>query len=148
MTEKRIIQEEPIPLRAHHVARVGALEEKLPAYAASLVKSSVGYVDSPDHPYVGDTFQFLDDLRNNPDQLIEVTAGTQGDYICDICPVKYRCPDFNPSIEDAPINHDPNGADNSYARESNYKIGELYTIGDLLKRSEKKIEFLKMWFSD
>jgi hypothetical protein len=148
MTERETLQEEPIPLRAHHVARIGALEAELPLYAESLVKSPVGYVDSPDHPYVNNTFRFLDDLRKHPDQLIKVTAGTGGDYICDICPVKARCPDFNPLSEDAPINHDPNRADQSYAKESNYEVGKVYTVADLLERSKKKIEFLKMWFAD
>jgi len=148
MTERKRLQEEAIPLRAHHVARVGALETNLPDYAASLVKSSVGYVDRPDHPYVNDTFKFLDDLRNHPDQLIEVTSGRAGDYICDICPVKYRCPDFNPLSDDAPINHDSDGADNSYAKESNYEVGKVYTVAELLEKSKKKIEFLKMWFAD
>ena len=148
MTKREILQEEPIPLRAHHIARVGALEDKLPAYAASLVKSSVGYVDSLDHPYVTDTFKFLDDLRNHPDQLIRVTEGRHGDYICDICPVKDNCPDFNPLSENAPINHDPNSADQSYAKESNYEVGKVYTVAELLEKSKEKIEFLKMWFRD
>jgi len=84
----------PIPIRAHHVTNLRA---NVPIESLAKDLFAHKYIDRLDHPFVKESFGFLQKLRENPEVEIKLVAGEK-DFICEICPLQLKnsCPDFNP----------------------------------------------------
>ena len=133
----------PIPLRGHHLSRIGLFSLGERKYGELMVRT--GYSEHSWDSFASKTYAFLRRLSENPDQRVLITAGEQ-DFICQICPGRKKtgCLDYkmNPLYGTAFWNSSlsPEGVDKKVAEESGLEIGGIYSVREITEATRKQAE--------
>ena len=104
-----------------------------------------GYSEKLGDNFATSIYNFLDNLVQNPDQKILVSAGTP-DYICKKCPapMKAECTTYNPNknLLHGSIFWDdsmsPSIQDKKVAEDAGLKVGNIYSVGEIIHATEKQ----------
>ena len=132
----------PVSLRGHHLSRINALDMNRENFGKFMVKT--GYSKYYQDSFAIKIYDFLMDLRQNPNQLVLVTAGTP-DFICNQCLYRKKgeCADYNPQI--SPLYQTAfwegdihKTRDKKLANQAGLEIGNIYSVKEIIKSTEEQ----------
>lgn len=138
----------PIPLRGHHLSRISGLDMDIGKYGKLMVET--GYSEHESDSFVTQTYTFLQNLREHPNQRILVIA-EEPDFICERCPKrKEKCVDYNPQ---ASLLHntvfcnqrkDLDSKDREFVKKVGLEVGEIYLVRQIIKATEEQTKDFRL----
>jgi len=147
------MENQPIPLRGHHLSRINAFDMSRGNYGNLMVKT--GYSKDPADSFATKTYDFLQRLKQHPSQEVLVTAG-EPDFICQRCPERKRaqCVDHNPKAN--PLYNtvfwdesmSPKNRDEELANNAGLEIGRVYSVDEIIKATAEQTRDFKSSLED
>lgn len=111
-------------IRGHHLESLAKLKgSSLDDVGRRLL--SEGYVNSVDHPFVQQAYEWVKRFFDDPGQEVMIVAGER-DYICEHCPISHNCIQLNP--EKSPLRENVFFNSDNFRRGKDLSIIEKYGL--------------------